>query len=268
MSTATCGRRSSSTCSPTLSNSRWKGDRVPLGDEGGRFASRSAIPAQASGSELPRIFERFHRVEGARARTHEGTGIGLALVQELAKLHGGSIDVESTYGSGTTVTVRIPDGTAHLPPERIAAARPLAATAVELDAYVDEAVRAGFRDTRTGRRSSRTRPTRSFFLPRKKPTSYPTSSWPTTTRICANMSGDSSPRRYRVRAVGDGEAALAAAKATKPDLVLTDVMMPTLDGFGLLKGLRTDPTTATIPVLMLCAGRRRGPCRRARGRGR
>ena len=71
---------------------------------------------------MPRLFERFHRVEGARGRTHEGTGIGLALVQELVKLHGGSIFVESELGRGSTFTVHIPFGTAHLPRERIGAA--------------------------------------------------------------------------------------------------------------------------------------------------
>ena len=74
-------------------------------------------------AELPRIFERFHRVEGSRGRTHEGTGIGLALVQELVKLHGGSVRAESTCGLGSTFTVSVPMGTAHLPPDRIGASR-------------------------------------------------------------------------------------------------------------------------------------------------
>src|SRR5205085_11215348 len=73
------------------------------------------IPA----SELPRIFERFHRVEGSRGRTFEGTGIGLALVDELVKLHGGSIAVQSQVDRGTTFVVSIPFGTEHLPKEQI-----------------------------------------------------------------------------------------------------------------------------------------------------
>src|SRR5581483_11341461 len=77
----------------------------------------TGIPA----AELPRLFERFHRVEGARGRSYEGTGIGLALVQELVKLHGGSIHVESQAGKGSLFHVRIPLGTAHLPAERIGA---------------------------------------------------------------------------------------------------------------------------------------------------
>ena len=70
--------------------------------------------------ELPRIFERFHRVQGARGRSHEGSGIGLALVRELVKLHGGSVHVESTPGQGSTFTVTLPLGSAHLPPGQLA----------------------------------------------------------------------------------------------------------------------------------------------------
>ena len=77
-------------------------------------------------AELPRLFERFHRIEGARGRTHEGTGIGLALVQELVGLHKGSIEVASTLGRGSIFTVRIPLGTRHLPPDRIAPPAPRA----------------------------------------------------------------------------------------------------------------------------------------------
>jgi len=87
-----------------------------------------------------RVFERFHRIESTRARTYEGTGIGLALVQELVKLHGGSVRVASAVGQGSTFTVTIPRGTEHLPTERIQAARSLTSTAVRAEAYVEEAL--------------------------------------------------------------------------------------------------------------------------------
>ncbi len=73
------------------------------------------IPPQ----ELPRLFDRFHRIENTRSRTHEGSGIGLALVQELVKLHGGSVRVESVLGKGSTFIVSLPLGSAHLPADRI-----------------------------------------------------------------------------------------------------------------------------------------------------
>src|SRR5262249_9740453 len=97
----------------------------------------TGIPA----AELPSLFNRFHRVEGARGRTHEGTGIGLALVQELARLHGGTVGVESVVGDGSTFTVSIPLGKGHLPADRVGAARTLPSTALGADPFIEEALR-------------------------------------------------------------------------------------------------------------------------------
>ena len=90
---------------------------------------------------LPHIFERFYRVENSQARTNEGSGIGLAFVQELVKLHGGSIRVESTLGAGSTFTVTIPLGSSHLPPDRIQAVRNLPSTALGAQPFIEEALR-------------------------------------------------------------------------------------------------------------------------------
>ena len=112
---------------------RANGDRVELevADTGG------GIPEH----ELPHLFERFHRVQGARSRTHEGSGIGLALVHELSNLHGGEVRVASAVGKGTTFTVSLPFGSAHLPSERIGAPRTSMSTATGAAPYVDEAAR-------------------------------------------------------------------------------------------------------------------------------
>ena len=136
--------------------------------------------------ELPRLFERFHRVEGAQARTHEGSGIGLALVQELVKLHGGSIDAESEPGRGTTFRVRIPFGDAHLPAER----RKRRRTGLHGDQLAgvrpgSPALAAGWRDGRTARRAARASrwdARRITGLPRP---SVGASCWPTTMPTCA-----------------------------------------------------------------------------------
>ena len=93
-----------------------------------------------SAHELPRLFDRFHRVQGARSRTNEGTGIGLALVQELVKLHGGDIRADSVPGQGTTFTLSMPAGAAHLPVERIGAARSQLSTTLGALPYIDEAL--------------------------------------------------------------------------------------------------------------------------------
>ncbi len=91
--------------------------------------------------ELPRIFDRFHRVEGARGRTIEGTGIGLALVHELVRLHGGQVSVDSAPGRGTTFTIRLPYGAAHLPADAIRLAADRAVSPIPGGSYVEEAMR-------------------------------------------------------------------------------------------------------------------------------
>jgi len=92
--------------------------------------------------ELSRVFERFHRIEGARGRTHEGSGIGLALVKDLVALHGGSIDVDSEVGRGTTFRVRIPRGDQHLPTEQVVhGARAPSPPALWTAPFVEEAMR-------------------------------------------------------------------------------------------------------------------------------
>ena len=88
-----------------------------------------------------RLFERFHRVEKAQGRTHEGSGIGLALVQELVKLHGGSITAESEVGRGTTFTVSIPLGSQHLPRDQVGSSRTAAQPTTASSPFVEEALR-------------------------------------------------------------------------------------------------------------------------------
>ena len=190
------------------------------------------IPAEA----LPRVFERFHRVEDARGRSHEGSGIGLALVNELVKLQGGSIAVQSTVGKGTAFTVTIPKGRAHLPAERIKG-ETAAPSAARAHAYVAEAL---------------------GWLPR---TEHAVAAPRTGPRVL--LADDNADLRdyahrllaehYDVEAVADGQAALEAARARPPQLVISDVMMPRLDGFGLIRELRADPALRAIPVILLSA---------------
>ncbi len=142
-STARCGRRSSSifcpmrSSSPSTARSRFRCDQVGSAVELAVRDTGTGIPAD----EIPRLFERFHRVKGARGRSFEGSGIGLALVQELVKLHGGSVRVDSALGQGSRFAVSIPLGTAHLPAARIQAQRAMTSTAVAAEVYVGEAER-------------------------------------------------------------------------------------------------------------------------------
>jgi PAS domain S-box-containing protein len=201
-------------------------------------------------AELPKLFERFHRVEGAKGRSFEGSGIGLALVSELVKLHGGEIAVESAPGVGTAFTVTLPMGSRHLPAEHIRQAAPSPTSLGRAQEFVDEALR---------------------WLPDQP--AGPDAGRPTLAGAVASGHGlgkrviladDNADMRgyvcrllddqgYEVIQAADGQAALSLARATRPDLILTDVMMPVLDGFGLLRAIREDAATADLPVVMLSA---------------
>lgn len=209
-------------------------------------------------SELPRIFERFHRIEGAGGRTHEGTGIGLALVDELVRLHGGSVSAESVLGEGTVFRVRIAFGNRHLPPERTLAESSSGENTPGAAPFVQEALRwlpGGASDQEPIVRDLANEDLGSLLAGERNPAAGGRSRV-----LLADDNRDMREyvqrllgRRFEVTAVADGEAALAEALARPPDLVLTDVMMPRMDGFELLRRLRLDPATATIPVIMLSA---------------
>lgn len=178
---------------------KWCGDHVELSV----MDSGVVIPD----AELPSLFDRFRRVKGAKSRSHEGTGIGLALVQELVRLHGGTVRVESQEGKGSTftVTVKTPDILHPLEGAEV--------PSVERSRILWADDNADMRD----------------YVSRLLRT------------------------RYDVTEVSDGTTALATALATTPDLILTDIMMPGFDGFALLRELRTNERTLSIPVILLSA---------------
>lgn len=203
-------------------------------------------------AEMPRLFERFHRIETSRARSTEGSGIGLALVKELVGLHGGTITADSRQGEGTTFTVRMPFEAVELAGDQgdsVPASH--AIPGLIADPYVQEALR---------------------WLPSGKGAGA--SSEATTVgvipvesdggRVRVLIADDNADMRvylsnllsnsgYGVDEAVDGEEALKAIRAAAPDLVISDVMMPEMDGLQLVSALRADPRTAAIPVLLLSA---------------
>ena len=209
--------------------------------------------------ELPRLFERFHRVEGTMGRTQEGSGIGLALVQELVKLHGGTINVTSEPGTGTAVCVSLPLGNAHLPAERIKAPTALASTAVGAQAYIQEALRwlperpgdANCASARVSTTDGTEAP--SLFDRRIVRTAGARILLCDDNADMRSYLRDLLSPHYRVEAVSDGEQALAAARAERPDLILSDIMMPRMDGFALLEALRADEALRGVPIILLSA---------------
>ncbi|MEO7002204.1 MAG: response regulator, partial [Ktedonobacterales bacterium] len=213
--------------------------------------------------EVGRLFERFHRVEGAHARTHEGSGIGLALTQELVHLHGGSIRVESVEGEGTTFFVRLPLGATHLPAELVQAASTSKAHAgkaattatVAAAAYVEEAARWA-PDAEGMMAQLASQPGLDSVTPSVTPMAEAHSARILIAEDNADMRDylhHMLNEQYTVETVANGAQALEAIARQAPDLVVSDVMMPVLDGFGLLRELRDDPRTATIPIILLSA---------------
>lgn len=205
--------------------------------------------------EMPHLFDRFHRVPNTRSRTHEGTGIGLALVHELVKIHGGSMRAESALGRGTTFLVSIPLGQAHLAAEQVGGERSLASTATGANPFVEEALR-WLPDDNSPEKEAL--PLEGDLLPVPCP---PSAHGAGRRRVLvADDNADMRQylsrllsERYDVVSVADGKQALDAAREQAPDLVLSDIMMPNVDGFGLLHALRSEAESSTIPVILLSA---------------
>lgn len=203
--------------------------------------------------QMEKIFDRFHRIENIQGRSQEGTGIGLALVKELVKLHAGTIAVESIPGKGSTFTVAIPTGKEHLPPEKLVEDKSGARISNSYNAFVAEALKwipaadssgqeqAGeINHNETGAANGRA-----------------------AARYKVLLADDNADMRdyverllsphFDVITAVDGEDAFDKLVRHNPDLLLTDVMMPQLDGFGLLKKIRSYPERKTLPVVFLSA---------------
>jgi PAS domain S-box-containing protein len=191
------------------------------------------IPEQ----DLPRLFDRFYQVKGALGRTYEGSGIGLALVRDLAKLHSGDVRVESALGTGSLFTVSIPIGRAHLPVEHVRNSR----------RWLGSDARAQVEDAQTWMR-----------VPVATSAARPPPGLPRVLIADDNFDMRKYMQRllsgaYHVDEAADGETALAMALTRTPDLVISDVMMPRKDGFALLEALRRDARTERVPVILLSA---------------
>lgn len=204
-------------------------------------------------AERPLLFTRFHRVTGARARTDEGTGIGLSLVHGMARLHRGQVEVQSEYGRGSTFTVTIPTGRAHLPADRIKAPQAPAPAAALARTYVAEAAQwllgpvhetdSLSADTKEVSRVE----TRQLAAPRDSILVVDDNA-----AVCAYLARLLQDE-YDVRTAANGADALRLARERVPNLVLADVMMPGLDGVGLLRALRDDAHTCMVPVILISA---------------
>ncbi|MEU4829498.1 SpoIIE family protein phosphatase [Streptosporangium sp. NPDC023615] len=194
------------------------------------------------GGEIPHLFERFRRVPGSRARSHEGAGIGLALVHELVGQHGGRIEASSVVGEGTTFTIRLPYGSAHLPPSQVGeAAQPYEPGTGYLSHWLPLPGESSGRLSADG---------------------IATPAGPRGPERILVADDNEDLRHYLVRllspywsvtAVADGAAALRAAREEVPDMIVADVMMPGMDGLDLVRRLRADEVTRSVPIMLLSA---------------
>jgi PAS domain S-box-containing protein len=199
------------------------------------------IPA----NELPRMFERFHRVKTSIGRTHEGTGIGLSLVNELVKLHKGTISIQSKEGAGSTFTVSIPVGKDHLPPEQVFSETDGKYDPLIRNLYLSEVASLPGDDAQIPGDGLRTdmanekREARVLVVDDNADMrSY----------ISTLLS-----KRYIVETAIHGKDALEKLRLHTPSLIISDIMMPVMDGMQLLDAVKGNPETAAIPVILLSA---------------
>ena len=201
--------------------------------------------------QLPHIFDRFHRVPSVQSRTNEGTGIGLSLVQELARLHNGDVTAESVEGEGSRFIVSIPLGRDHLAADQVALgdAKAPASTVIGSAPFIEEAERwlhfavpdAGFVASRASANDA--------ALSSKGRVILADDNADMRDYVARLLSGSG----FEVEPVGDGLAALEAAHARRPDVILSDVMMPRMDGSQLLAAVRADSDLHDVPVILLSA---------------
>ena len=229
--------------------------RVSVSESGGM--ARFAVIDTGTGiteADQKHLFERFQRIEGAQRRSHEGSGIGLALVRELVDMHGGTIEVTSQIGRGTTFSILLPFGHSHLPLEHVShEERPVILHDSE-NAYVQEAF--GWLpglETEALLPSeilaSDTASIEKIDFETKKPLLLFADDNRDMRQYVTSLLG----QRFHVVTVQNGRQAVDFAARQRPDLVLSDAMMPEMDGLELVVSLRKNPETRTIPIILLSA---------------
>lgn len=191
--------------------------------------------AGIASEKLPFVFERFYQVDEPSIALHSGTGIGLALTKELTVLHGGTIDATSSVGFGSTFAVRLPLGRAHLTPEQIAAS-PTAPSRQDLDvALLSEGDGAS-----------------EVLVPSLGSNQTTVLIVDDNADVRAYVKRHLLPR-YRVLEATNGAEALTLAREVLPDLIVSDVMMPEMDGYALCQALKHDDELDYVPVILLTA---------------
>jgi signal transduction histidine kinase len=205
-------------------------------------------------NQLPYIFDRFRQADGGEAREYAGTGIGLALVKEIAALHGGDVKAYSQYGKGSSFQVSIPVGKAHLNPASIVEFRD------DAPAWSGSSRIVEVQEGATGAEGADhiNQAAEWAFDPARPTIVYAEDNPDLRVYVRDLLAG-----RYNVFVAVDGRDGLEKAGRYRPDLILSDVMMPQMSGREFLRAVRADPALGAIPVLFLTA--RAGAAARTEG---
>ncbi|MEO0646196.1 MAG: response regulator [Cyanobacteria bacterium J06650_10] len=199
--------------------------------------------------QIPHLFERFRQADGSANRHYEGTGLGLSLVQELTQLHGGEVSVQSEYGEGTTFTIEIPVGSGHLPADQVVE-QSLASTkgraAVELSDI---------------EMASATADTDIALPPQAEGTETERASFEGSQILVVDDNPDLRSyvssvlqrQGYQVRTAEQGAAGLESATNYHPDLIISDLMMPGVNGLEMIERIRKDVELQGTPIILLTA---------------
>jgi len=189
--------------------------------------------------KISKIFDRFYQVDGSVTREQEGTGIGLSLIKELVELHKGKIQVESEEGKVTTFKISIPLGKEHLKPEEIC--EPVMEED-QVSILPEETIYTNDELKTTG-------PEIGFLAEAgKQLLLIVEDNYDVRNYISNNLD-----KEYKILEAVDGEDGLKKSIDEMPDLIISDVMMPKMDGFKLCDKLKTDERTSHIPIILLTA---------------
>jgi signal transduction histidine kinase/DNA-binding response OmpR family regulator/streptogramin lyase len=191
-------------------------------------------------NRLDKIFDRFYQVDDSYTREHEGSGIGLALTQELVELHHGKIEVQSELNKGTTFTVYLPTGKAHLKVEEIFSETPGEEYKPEEEPSESEQPPEGSQPSGGLHKTSRRKAIPIVLIVEDN-------------RDMRSYLKDCFANDFRIIETIDGEDGLKTAIDKIPDLIISDVMMPKMDGFQLCQQLKSDERTSHIPIILLTA---------------
>ena len=217
------------------------------------------ISVRDTGIGIPReqlayIFDRFYQTETSQGQSQKGSGIGLALTKELVCLHHGEIDVTSSEGKGTEFLLRLPLGSGHLKPEDMVEFRGLPPGESNITArYLDKEMQYSGekleykKEETTGKENDR------------EPGGETLSRGKTVILIVEDNAEmrqyirGALPPEYEAVEAADGREGIKIAKDVVPDLIISDIMMPEVDGYRLCQSLKNDINTSHIPIILLTA---------------